>query len=489
MYRHAAALPCVALLAWLGGTLGASALIKIEFPVARFYSDSKTVRAAVVTSVDAAHGVIELKPTNTFKGGAAPARLRLLLVAPTDLLPRVAVNQPVALFGGPTDGQGAAIVHLADTWLLAQGEPDATPPTLRIVQKYDAARAFPGRTAALVRLLTAMQAGPSPLADKIEQACLGGGVREIANLAVKPTFLESMDLNQDTRPDLLVGTAEGAKLFLAAGTGYTDATTAWGLSGLTAAHATSGDVNADGRPDLLLGTNLLVRQGDTFIRADTTLPLPPEAEWLAVALADVTRDGKADIVVLLKSGERVTLTNPGTAGKPWTRSARQLWEGDSGVAAQFAADWGENATLHVLVARRGGLFRYAAAADGEPETSFPQLTGTAWPPKLTLDGQPAGAVKCVALDLDGNGQRDALLLTSTSGITLLNRGFGAYYTDNAIHFKLRPQPPAALPFALTPGTLLAGGACQPDELPRQNLLVLTEEGRLYELINTPVQKP
>ena len=140
----------------------------------------------------------------------------------------------------------------------------------------------------------------------------------------------------------------------------------------------------------------------------------------------------------------------------------------------------------VLAAAAAGLATATAAATATVMATTALISPTLTPPGLA---QPAGAVKFLALDLDGNGQRDALLLTSTSGITLLNRGFGAYYTDNAIHLKLRPQPPATLPFALTPGTLLAGGACQTDEIPRQNLLVLTEAGRLYELINTPATKP
>ena len=481
----------VVVAACLLGPRCADAVIKIEFPVTRMYADSKTVRSAVVISVDAGSGMVEAKPNETFKGGPAPAKLRILIVAPADAIRDIAVAQPVAIFARETEGQGAAIVHIADTWLLAQGVPDATPPTLRVVQPYDAKRAFPGRTASLVRLLAALKAGTAPLADKIDPACLAGTAREVANLGLKTraTFLEAADLNGDGRPDLLVGTADGVRLFLGAEQGYSDATAPWGLQGLRAEHAAVGDVDGDGQPDALLGAALLMKQGDRFARAETALDLPPESEWLAVAVADATGDRKADIAVLRKTGELLVLQNPGAAGKPWPRVSRKLWEGGAAAAARFSTDWGETEQLQVMVARGGGITRYAAAADAEPGTPFPQLTGATWPPALALDDQPAGTVQCVALDCDGNGKLDLMLLAPGGGVTLLNRGFGSFWVDNTIQARLRPQDPKTPPFVVTPGALLAGGARQRGERPRQNLLVLTQDGRLYEVPNLPPSGP
>lgn len=468
----------------------AQALIKIDCTVARMVADARTVRSATIVSVDAATGLVEASPSDTFKGGAAPARLRLLIVGPADMIRRVAPDQRVVIFARETEGRGAAVVHLADTWLLAQGVPDATPPTLRVVQEYGAATAFPGRTAALVRLLAAMKAGLSPLADTCDPACLSGTVREIASLGVQATFLETADLNADRRVDLLVGTADGVRLFLAMGQGgYADATASWGLLGARAEHAAIGDVNGDGQPDLLLGTNLWLRQGARFVRAGTALELPPESEWLAAAVTDAAGDERAGIVVLRKTGELVVLQSRGATGKPWTRTARKLWEGGAAAAARFSRDWGEAGQLHAMVVTSNGISCHAATAAGEPGLSFSQLTGTAWPPALRVDAQPAGAVQCVALDCDGNGRLDLMLLAPVGGLTLLNRGFGAYWVDNAIHARLRPPDPRALPFKIGPGTFLAGGQLQPGNPPRQNLLVLTEDGRLYELPNTVPKAP
>ncbi len=480
---------CVAAAMWLLLIPAAHALIKIEFPVTRMYAESKTVRSASVVSVDAGRGLVEARPDETFKGGPAPARLRIQVVAPADVIGRVAVDQPSAVFARETEGQGAAIVHMADTWLLAQGVPDAALPTLRVVQGYDAARAFPGRTASLVRFLAALKAGPSPLADKIDPACLAGNAREVAKLGVKATFIETADLNGDARVDLLVGTAGGARLFLADGQGYADATGPWGLQGVRAEHAAVGDANGDGRPDVLLGAALLLRQGDKFARTTPALDLPPESEWLAVTVADATGDQRADVVVLLKAGELVVLQNPGSTGKPWPRTSRGLWEGGAAATARFSTDWGETAQLQVLVVRGDGIVRYAATVAAEAGIPFPQLTGEPWPPTLTVDTQAPNTTQCVALDCDGNGKLDLLVLAANGGVTLLNRGFGAFCADYTIHARLRPKDPKTLPFVVAPGTLLARGQRQHGDCPRQDLLVLTEAGRLYELPNTIPRAP
>jgi hypothetical protein len=478
-----------AAVALLSAGLPAEAVIKVEYPVTRIYGESKIVRSGSVLSADAGRGVVEVKPVETFKGGPAPERLRLRITAPADVIPRVAVGQAVAIFLVETESQGAAIVHLADTWLLAQGVPDAALPTLNVVQGYDGARAFPGRTASLVRLLAAMKGGASPMEDKLDPECLAGKAREVADLGVKATFLETADINGDARPDLLVGTSDGVRLFLNSEKGYTNATDAWGVKDVRAEHAAVGDVNGDGLPDLLLGVALMARNGDRFVRMEPAPDLPPDAGWLDSAVADVTGDRKADIVVLLKTGELIHLQNPGDGGKPWPRVSRKLWDSGGASSARFSAGWGEPAQLYAMVVRPEGITRYAAAADGEPATPFAQLTGTAWPSKLAVDGGAPGAVQCAALDCDGNGKLDLVLLAPGGGVTVLNRGFGAFYVDYTIHAALRPEDPKAQPFAIGPGTLFAGGQLQRGRIPRQNLLVLTEDGRLYEIPNTvPVRR-
>jgi len=464
--------------------LSAQALIKVEYPVSRIHRESNVVRSGTIVAVDAGRGVVEVKPAETFKGGPAPERFGIVVTTPAEVIKRVAVGQPVAVFLVKSESEGAAIVHLADTWLLAQAVPNAKIPTLNVVQSYDGARSFPGRTASLVRLLAAMKAGQSPLEDKLDPECLAGKARAIANLGVKATFLETGDVNGDSRPDLLAGTADGVRLFLGAEPAYTNATEAWGLKNLKAEHVAVGDLNGDGQADLLLGANVMVRSGDGFVRLEPALELPPEAGWLDAAVADVTGDQKADVVVLLNTGELVQFRNPGVAGKPWTRVSRKLWEGGEAAAARFSAGWGENAQLYAMVVRGDGIIRHAVAVEGEPPTPFVQLTGTAWPAKLTPAAGAPAWVKCAALDCDGNGKPDFVALVPGGGVTLLNRGFGAFYVDYTIHAKIRPEDSKAQPFVVGPGSFLAGGPLQRGKPARQNLLVLTEDGRVYDVPNT-----
>ncbi len=470
----------------------ARALIPIKFPVARMYADAKAVRAAQVVAVDAGAKMVEVKRTATFKGEPGPERLRLQIVAPADVFPRVAVGQSVALFLGGPDAGGAAIVHLADTWLFAQEVPDASPLTLNVVQKYDAARSFPGSGAALVRCLAVFQAGESPLDDKIEAACLAGEARELANLKVAGTFLETVDLDRDTRGAILIGAADGVCLLVAAQSGYTDATAAWGLQGVRADHAAFGDLNGDGNPDLLLGASLYLRRGAKFARAEVAPELPPETDWVALGIAAAANDRKAAMVVLRKNGELLEFGPPATPNQPWTRTARALWTGGADAsAACFSTHWGETGQLCVMVVRGPDVTRYPVAADGPPATTpYAQLTGEAWPNAVTLDGAPAGSIRAVALDCDGNEKLDWLVLAGNTAVAMLNRGFGVFCVDTAvIPPRLWPEKDKARPFVITPRTLLAGGQRLRGDPPRQNLLVLTETGRLYEVRNMPPAAP
>jgi hypothetical protein len=473
--------------AWVLGVLAlawaapASAVIKVDFPVSKIYGDSKTVIAGTVARLNPDNRVIDIKVQTVMKGEPVGEQVRVQIAAPPELIKQVAPEQPVVVFAGEVE----AVVHLADTWLLAKRLPMGGPPAWRVESVYATARTtFPGRTAGLIGLVAQLKAGGPKLMDVADAEAFGGGAKELAHLKVKPTFLAAADLNADRKLDLIVGTAGGVKLFLAADKSYTDVTDQWRLTGAAGNHCAVGDVNGDGKPDLLLGKTLWLRSDDAFVQAKATLDLPPESDWLAVTLADATGQKRSDVVVLLKNGKLITLANPGSLDKPWPATSKTLWE-DPEVpqAAAFSADWGDNGELHVLVVREKDIVRYACGPTPEPPADFLRLTGVPLSSDKGIGDKPMKVVLATPLDYDGNGKTDYLLVTEGGGITLVNRGFGSFLTS-AIQQIFHVKGEDKLPFALTPATAVAPGAIAAGKNPRQNLLILTEEGKLFELDNS-----
>ena len=91
----------------------------------------------------------------------------------------------------------------------------------------------------------------------------------------------------------------------------------------------------------------------------------------------------------------------------------------------------------------------------------------------------------LALDYDGNGKTDLLIVTPDGGLALANRGMGTFMINDLVHRQFRSTDPRRLPFALAPGTCVAPGRLIEGETPRPNLLLLlTPDGRLFEMENT-----
>ncbi len=127
------------------------------------------------------------------------------------------------------------------------------------------------------------------------------------NLATPGSSLEKADLNEDGKPDLVVGSRHGLEVLLGQGDGTFVARpllpTAEGGSG--GFHLSVGDVDGDGHQDLLHGYHLL--RGKRFYHlafgaGDGTFPREIHGSLgfraQEARLADLTGDGKADWVVL-----------------------------------------------------------------------------------------------------------------------------------------------------------------------------------------------
>ncbi len=473
----------LAALALALAALPAQAVIKVDLPVSKIYGASKAVVVGTITAVNAGNSVADVKVDEALKGQAPGDKLRIQVATPPGLFATIAVGQPAVLFAGEDAGKFIAVVHLADTWLLAEGIGGPPAVAWRVVQtKPDAAASFPGSTRGLVALIKALKAGKFAAKEEYPDA-FQGGVDEVAKLPVqKPSWLVTADVNGDKKLDLIVGTAGGVKLFLAAAQGYAAATEAWGLAGVNAAFCAAGDVNGDGKPDLLLGKTLYVNAGDKFAPAKPGPQLPPEADWVACALADATGDKKADALVLLKSGRLLVFENPGGTGV--SPVAKQLWEGgEPPLAAAFSADWGEEGELCVLVVRASDIIRYQVSGKGGPPANFQRLTGIALSAYKGLGGKPPKPIFAVAFDYDGNEKADYLILTEGGGLALVNRGYGSFLATDTLHMHFHATGDKKLPFAVADIAAAAPGRIPEGPAPAQNLLVLLNDGRLFELDN------
>ena len=472
----------------------AAAVIKVDLPVSKIYSTAKEVAAGTVSGVQASRKALEVTIGEVFKGEAGQPTIRFVVEGPADLVPRLVAGNPAVLFADDPGGQ--AVVHAADGWLLARKVPDASPPTWRIVGRHDIATSFPGSTAALIQVLQGLKKnGRTPLRDGVSHEAYLGVTKRLADLKVRPTFLVSADLNADGEPDLVLGTPDGVKLFLRTAQGYTDMTGPWGLAG-TATHAAAADADGDGCPDLLLGRTLWLNEGARLRQVPGQLPFPPESEWLAVTLADATGDKRPDAIVLLKNGRLLTAADPAAPGKPGSLASRVLWQdGPPPVGAVFSTQWGDNGELHVLVIRPAGITCYAAGPTPGPPADFQRLTGVPFDIYKDFGGPPLRLLLAMADDYDGNGRDDLVVVTEGGGITLANRGFGAFLINGFAHkqFHSTLERPIKwtnpFPFRFTSATVAAPGPKANPKTNRRNLLVVTEDGKVYEVGNAPPWPP
>src|SRR3954471_7346964 len=135
----------------------APALINLNMPISKIFESVKSVAVASVTAVNPENRVIDLKTTELLKGPPVGDTFRVQIAAPAELIQKVAAGQPLVIFTGEALGKPVALIHVADTWLLAEALPNSKTPAWRVVQAHDAKKSFAGTTAELVKVVTALK--------------------------------------------------------------------------------------------------------------------------------------------------------------------------------------------------------------------------------------------------------------------------------------------------------------------------------------------
>jgi hypothetical protein len=295
-------------------------------------------------------------------------------------------------------------------------------------------------------------------------------------------------LTGDGKAELLLGNAKRVQLLVNTGNGFVEQTKSWGLTDAKGRWAAFADLNGDNRPDVLIGKQIWINQGGCFVEGEK-LAVADDFEPLTVGLLDVTGNGKPDIAFLTKTGELRIFQNPGAAGGLWKElPPRSLWSGgEEAVAAAFSNDWGYTGKAHVMVVRPSGIMRYALDEDGGPPADFYRLTGETLESFNNLKKQKSWNVAgAVALDINGDGRKDFIVFHDDGGPTFVNRGSGMFFLSTEPAVAIRKYHGNPVPWSVTRGTRFGAGDIHGDKF--DDLLIVTEDGKLFELDNTPYRQ-
>jgi hypothetical protein len=460
------------------------AVIRVDDPITITYDVAKVVLVGKTVRVDQQAKVVEVGIEKIYKGSFAGDKVEIQLAGASDYISQIAVNQPVVIF----DGLRSALVHLADNFLAAEPLAGSEPPKLTVTKVDPIQWSFPGRTVALVRLVGEIASGHPSLLNLIEHMVWNGGTRQWGSVLPNADYVVAADLKGDGKAEVLIGNLRSAQLLVNTGSRFKDETVKWGLQNARGKWATSADINGDGRVDLLIGRQFWLNQGRRFAPGPV-LPLPSDADILTVALLDITKSGRPDALFLKKNGELQIFKNPGHDQAKWNAlPSRRLWtRGDEAEAAALSIDWGDTGKLHAVVARSSGLTRYALEPDGGPPAGLDRLTGN--PLKAYNDTTEVthwNVVAIVPLDINGDGREDLIVVLDKGGFTLVNRGFGAFFSNPLPIRAISPDDGTDLPWKITRGTRFGAGDLRGDKF--DDLLIVTEEGKLFELNNTPYER-
>ncbi len=483
----------LAMLLVMGGVSRvARAVVQVDLPVSRLYSQAVQVLVGTTVRVAPDKRLVAVQTAETIKGKPGADRFNIQIATPQEFIALVKPGQPVVAFVGASPDGPVAILHLADDWLMARQVPESKTPTWRVFQKYAIRTSFSGRTRALVRLVADLKAGTSKYLNAIEPNVFRGGPKLVANLQVRPTSFRVTDVNGDKRPDFLVGVERGVRLFIAGPQEYRDETAAWGLTTAIGVPWLHGDLNGDSKPELFIGATLWEQAGAGFKVRNLPMEVPDPEQVLAAGLFQSVGDERPDMIVLFKSGELHVFENTGIE-KVWPEShVRQLWplRDEKPLAAHIGSDWGDEGKPCALVVYGQSVHRYSIDPRDATDDDLERLTGESGPLRTRRPDKAVPGLFATALDIDGNGLLDFIYRHESGGGALMNRGFGTFFFNPDGDGSVAPRPNTRqsppLPWKLTPRTIMTAADLHADKF--DELLIVTESGEVFAQENPPFSR-
>jgi len=249
-----------------------------------------------------------------------------------------------------------------------------------------------------------------------------------------PSAVAIADINGDGKPDVVTINANNnaVTIFTNAGGGVFVSNASYAVGNLPFCLLVT-DVNGDGKPDIITANEvdgtltILTNAGGTFHMADTVLVANANSDPFSFAVADLTGDGKPDLVagdstdglieVLTNAGGGIFVSNAVyTSGTP----------NGNGPVSVVAADFNNDGKMDVACENQDGtvtVFTNGGNGILAQSQSF---------------GVPGiNSIPIMAADLDGDGYTDLLVpgqIGNTSFLaTLYNRGNGGTFITNYVN--------------------------------------------------------
>lgn len=467
----------------------ASAVIQVKMPVSRIYRTSKAVYVGTVAKVTPASRLVDVAVTGALRGESPGKSIRIQILSPVGLISKVAAKAPVAVFVGKARGGAMAILHLADTWLLAKRAGTSTPQIWRVVQSHNAKQTFPGRTSALVRVVKEIAAGKSPILDSTDVAFFRSPLRKIAKLNVTDAkWILTGDVNRDRAIDLIIGTDRDVRLLADGKEGFVDVTEKYGLKSGPVAWRGIFDLNGDNRSDLILGDTIWISSEGKFKPEKLPPAATPAGDKPLAITANQTSPyssrRRARAYFLSSSGRLQLFERLLSGDKGWTAApVKQLWPADSPATAAEFGNFGDSSGACVLAVRPDGVMRYPLDSDKAPQADFERLTGVNLKKYYERYAEGFRNPLAIGLDVNGDRRRDLLIVCDTGGMLMVNRGYGAFLCDYDSGGEIAPHPKKPPKLKLTAQTPWTAVDLHRDG--QDDLLILTADGTLYEASNKP----